>query len=48
MKVVHWKSRTTGAAGHGSPMQAKLAEAWVAYLKDKLPELIHWTEEADA
>lgn len=42
-KTLCWKSRITGAAGHGQPIDASAADAWVKLLV-KYPDLDHWTE----
>jgi hypothetical protein len=45
MKTIHWRSRITGATGHGEPMTEEAAEAallWVDWLEATHE---HWLEE---
>lgn len=46
--IVFWKSKLTGAEGHGGPIDANVAEAWAEYGNVTYPELVHWTEPSAA
>jgi hypothetical protein len=41
MKRIEWKSRTTGAAGSGNPVEDQVADTWVEKLNHDFPEIEH-------
>jgi alpha/beta superfamily hydrolase len=44
---IAWKSKATGAEGHGEYMDMKTAEAWLEKANKEYPELEHWLESED-
>jgi hypothetical protein len=45
MKTIHWRSRITGATGHGEPMTEEAAEAWLEAELLWFDTHEHWLEE---
>ena len=45
MATIHWMM-PNGYQGHGEAIPIAVAEAWLAHLKIKYPEMRHWTEPA--
>lgn len=44
MGRVAWKSKITGASGHGSWILAELAAEWVKHENKATPTIDHWVE----
>jgi len=41
---VAWKSKLTGATGHGEYMDKGKAQVWLESVKKSTPDLVHWLE----
>ena len=44
---IAWKSKETGATGHGEYIDKKDADAWLEKVNKEHPELEHWLESED-
>lgn len=44
LAVVRWRSKLTGAMGHGKPIAVDLAQAWADDCNRRLPDVEHWIE----
>jgi hypothetical protein len=41
MYEIHWKMRNDDASGHGQPLEAEVARAWLSKLQDH-DDMLHW------
>ena len=46
-KIIFWKNELSEKEGHGRPLKASLADAWVKYGNDTYPHIIHMVVDAD-
>jgi hypothetical protein len=45
MYRICWSIPSTDSSGHGNYMESEeLASAWLAYLTNEYPEIVHWIE----